>query len=110
VAIAVHATLACTLAIIADFDTLTALASSALLLIYLLCCTATLVLQRKRVGADQLSFRLPLGPLIPLLATALVLGLMTTLTRREIMAVMVIVGIAAVTYAVSRRRSLTTPA
>jgi amino acid transporter len=103
VAIAVHAGIACVLAIIADFDTLTALASSALLLIYFLCCTATLVLQRRRVGEDRVSLRLPAGPLIPLAATGLVVAMMTTLARREIVAVLLVVGIAGVTFLISRR-------
>lgn len=103
VAIAVHASVACLLAIGADFDTLTALASSALLLIYLLCCTATIVLQRRRIGEEQVTFRLPGGPLIPLAATGLVVGMMTTLTGREILAVGVVLVIAALTYLVSRR-------
>lgn len=107
VAIALHAAVACTLAIIADFDTLTALASSALLLIYFLCCTATLVLQRRRVGEDQVRLRLPFGPLVPLAATALVVGMMTTLTGREIVAVLVVVALAAVSYVVSKRGSAT---
>lgn len=105
VAIAVHAVIACVLAVIADFDTLTALASSALLLIYLLCCTATLRLQRLRVGEDQVTLRLPFGPLIPLAATALVIAMMTTLSGREILAVAFVVGIAAITFVVSRRRA-----
>jgi amino acid transporter len=103
VAIAVHASVACALAIIADFDTLTALASSALLLIYLLACTSTLILQRRMVGEATATFRLPLGPVIPLAATALVVGMMTTLTAREIVAVLVVVAIAGVTYRLSRR-------
>ena len=101
-AIALHTVLAGTLAIIADFDTLTALASSALLLIYLISVSATLVLQRRRVGEEEgLRFRLPGGPLIPLVALALVIGLMTTLAAREILAVLVVVAGAAITYQAS---------
>jgi hypothetical protein len=40
---------------------------------------------------------------IPLAATALVVGMMTTLTAREIVAVLVVVAIAGVTYRLSRR-------
>ena len=99
----VHAVLSCGLAIIADFDTLTALASSALLLIYFLCCAATLVLQRRRVGEDGAPFRLAGGPVIPLAAMALVAALATTLALKEVIAVGVAVAIAAVAYLVSRR-------
>ena len=105
VAIAVHATAACLLALIANFDLLTSLASSALLLIYLLCCTATMVLQRRGVGNNQDGFRLPFGPLVPLAASALVVGMMTTLTRREIVAVLVVVVLAGLIYLRTRRPS-----
>ena len=104
VAIVVHAALAAMLAIQADFDTLTALASSALLLIYFVSAVGLIVLQRRKVGEEGLAFRLPAGPLIPLAATALVVTLMTTLAWREILAVLVVVAFAAVTYMVSRVR------
>ena len=99
--------MACGLAIHADFDTLTALASSTLLAIYLVSCTATLVPQRRRVGEDHVRLRLPGGPLIPLV-TAIVIGLMTTLTGREVIAVLVVVLIASATYGLSRTRPFAT--
>ncbi|MSR03808.1 MAG: APC family permease [Gemmatimonadetes bacterium] len=103
VAIMVHAALSCVLAIVADFDTLTALSSSALLLIYFVCCAATLVLQRRRIGEDGAPFRLIGGPVIPLAAMGLVVVLATTLERREVGAVGVTVLLAAVTYFASRK-------
>jgi basic amino acid/polyamine antiporter, APA family len=106
VAIVVHAAMACTLAVIADFDTLTALASSALLLIYFISCLGLIVLQRRRVGDDLVTFRLPGGPLIPLVALGIVVGLMTTLTTREIVAVLIVVAFAGMTYLFSRRRGV----
>lgn len=105
VAIALHAGLACILAIYGDFDTLTALASSAILSIYLLCCAATLVLQRRRVGDELHPLKLPLGPVIPLLAIALVIALMTTLARNEVIALGIIIVAAGLSYQVSRRGS-----
>jgi len=103
VAIVVHTVLCVALAIVADFDTLTALASSALLLIYFVCCAATLVLQRRKVGEDGTPFRLVGGPLIPLVAMGLVAALATTLAQREIMAVGIAVLVAGATYLVSRK-------
>jgi APA family basic amino acid/polyamine antiporter len=104
VAIVVHAALAAMLAIQADFDTLTALASSALLLIYFVSALGLIVLQRRKVGEEKLAFRLPAGPLIPVAATALVVALMTTLAWREILAVLVVVALAAITYIASKVR------
>ncbi|MGE0556450.1 MAG: APC family permease [Gemmatimonadales bacterium] len=109
VAIITHAVAACLLAIIADFDTLTALASSALLVIYLLSCTAALVLQRRKVGEETLRWRLPFGPLIPLAATALVIGMMTTLAVREVAALGIALAVAGVTFLASRNRGPRTP-
>ena len=100
----VHAALAAMLAIQADFDTLTALASSALLLIYFVSALGLIVLQRRKVGEEKLAFRLPAGPLIPVAATALVVALMTTLAWREILAVLVVVALAAITYIASNVR------
>ncbi|MEO8450449.1 MAG: glycosyltransferase 87 family protein, partial [Gemmatimonadota bacterium] len=76
--------------------------SPALLVVYFLCCAATVVLQRRHVGEDQAPFRLVGGPIIPILAMALVAALATTLTRREIIAVGIAFVFAAVTYLVSR--------
>ena len=103
VAIALHAALACGLAIVGDFDTLTALSSSAILVIYLLCCAATIVLQRRRVGEELNPLRLAGGPTIPLLAIAMVVGLMTTLARNEVIALLVVIAVAGLSFLASRR-------
>jgi len=103
VAIAVHAALALGLAIVADFDTLTKLSSGAILTIYFVCCAATLVLQRRKVGEEITTVRLPGGPLIPLAALALVVGLMTTLALREVLVLGGTLALGGVAYLVSRR-------
>jgi APA family basic amino acid/polyamine antiporter len=72
------------------------------LLIYFVSAVGLIVLQRRKVGEEGLAFRLPAGPLIPLAAIALVVTLMTTLAWREILAVLVVVAFAAVTYMVSK--------
>jgi len=106
VAIVLHAAMAAALSIKADFNTLTALASSALLLIYFISAVGLIVLQRRKVGEDRLTFRLPGGPAIPLVAAALVAGLMRTLAPNQIVAVLVVVMFAAITYLLSRRRNV----
>jgi len=100
----VHAVMAAALAVKADFNTLTVLASSALLLIYAMAAIGLVVLQRRKVGEDRVRLRLPGGPVIPLTATVLVMALMTTLARREIAAVLVAVVFAAITYVLPRRK------
>jgi len=103
IAIATHATLACLLALIADFDTLTSLSASALLAIYVICCAATLRLRHLRVGEAHAPFRLPLGPTIPILAIAVVGFLMTTLAAREVLALSIFLVVAVGAFLVSRR-------
>jgi len=109
VAIVLHAATAAALAIKADFNTLTTLASSALLLIYFMSAVGLVVLQRRKVGDDRVVFRVPGGPVIPIVATILVLGLITTLARREIVALVVAVTFAGITYMLSRRRRAPEP-
>ena len=111
VAIVVHAAMAAALAIKADFNTLTVLASSALLVIYAMSAIGLIVLQRRRVGEDRITLRLPGGPVIPVAATALVMALMTTLAWRQIVALLVVVAFAAITYVLSppRRAQKQTP-
>jgi len=105
IAIATHAVLACSLALVADFDTLTSLSSSALLAIYFICCAATIRLRYLGVGEELKPFRLPLGPVIPLLAIGIVSLLATTLARREIIALAVFLVLATGAFLVSRRRT-----
>lgn len=104
-AIVVNTVLAIALAIVADFDTLTALSSSALLVIYFVCCAAALVLQRRKVGEGGNPFRLLGGPVIPVAAMALVLALATTLALREWAALGAAVALATVLYWISARRT-----
>src|SRR5262249_26958194 len=94
---------------IADFNTLTSLSSSALLAIYLICCSATLRLRYRRVGDELQPFRLPVGPAIPVLAIVLVVGLMTTLAGREVLALGVFLLLAIGTFLVSRRKAQIAP-
>ena len=110
VAIVTHAVTAAALAIKADFNTLTTLASSALLLIYFMSAVGLIVLQRRKIGEDRVVFRLPGGPVIPLAATILVLGLIRALAWHEIVALLVAVAFAGITYVLSRLRRVPEPA
>jgi len=103
VAIATHAVLASTLALQADFGTLTTLSSSALLTIYLVCCAAVLVLRRRTAVGDESHFRLPLGPAIPVLAMAVVLALLSTLRVKELVAIPIFLVASTAAYLLSRR-------
>jgi len=88
VAILVHAMLCAALAVSGTFVTLAVLAVLACLFVYLVCCFATLQLRRKNVRQeDAIPFRVPGGPVIPILAAAVVIWLISSSTRQEFVAV-----------------------
>jgi positive regulator of sigma E activity len=64
-----------------------------------------LVLQRRRIGEELRPLRIPGGPAVPLAAMALVLALMTTLARNEVVALVLVTTGAAVSYWFSTGRS-----
>ncbi|HVF41208.1 MAG TPA: APC family permease [Gemmatimonadaceae bacterium] len=87
VSIVVHALACCVFAIIGSFGTLAVLASLATLLVYLACCLATLELRRRNIRTDgAVPFKVPGGPVIPVLASAIVVWLISTATRSEFIA------------------------
>lgn len=87
VAIIIHAAACCAFAITGSFATLAVMASLSTLLIYLACCLATIELRRRDVRTDDgIPFRVPGGPVIPLLASATVIWLISNATRSEFMA------------------------
>ncbi len=84
VAIIAHAFLCAVLAVTGTFAALAVLVVLLTLLVYLVCCLATIQLQRRDVRADgAVPFRVPGGPLIPILASAIVLWLMSSSTSTE---------------------------
>ena len=87
VAIAVHAIACCALAITGSFESLLVLATLATLLVYLACCVAAFELRRRNIQTgDGVPFRIPGGPAVPVLASAVVVWLISSATRAEFMA------------------------
>lgn len=94
VAIMVHAALCAVFAISGTFVTLLIVSVLSTLIVYAVCCLATIQLKRKNIRDEGATpFNVPGGPLIPILATAMVAWLMSSSTREEFtaMAVMVVV-------------------
>jgi basic amino acid/polyamine antiporter, APA family len=97
VAIGVYSAVCAALALSGTFRQLGTLASSGTLLVYLVCCLGVLRLRAKNVVSDEAPFRVPFGPLIPLAACAIILWMLSTLTRLELGAALgfvVVVGLA----------------
>ncbi len=87
VAILLHAALCLGFALTGSFEKLAVLAVIATLIVYLICCLAAIQLRRLDIR-DQgaVPFRIPGGPVIPILASAMVVWLMTASTRQEVLA------------------------
>jgi basic amino acid/polyamine antiporter, APA family len=110
VSIVVYTILSAVLAITSSFENLLVLSVLAALVVYLICCLSAIALERKDIrmeGAEPL--RLPLGPVIPLVATAIVIWLMTSSTQKEFIAMGAMLIVETVLYFVFRPRPLAVP-
>lgn len=102
VAIAVHACIVGTLAASSSFTQLAIVANVAALTLYLMCVVASYELQRRNVRADGTPFAVPGGPVIPLLAAAVIVWLLSNATRREFAVEALVVAVAALFYFIRR--------
>jgi amino acid transporter len=81
-------------AISGSFAGLIVLATLATLIVYLVCCAAVIKLQRMNLTIEGTKpFRLPGGPVIPIIACAIVIWLMTASTRQEFVAMAIMLAV-----------------
>jgi amino acid transporter len=105
IAIITHAIVCGALAITGSFGGLAVLATVSTLILYLLCCVAAWVLRARDVRTDSgIPFRLPGGPVIPLLAIAVIVWLLSSASVREFVIVGGVAFAATLLYAVSGAR------
>jgi amino acid transporter len=83
VAITSYAVIVAILAISSTFTQLAVIANVAALSLYLMCVAASYELARRNVGAGPATFTLPGGPIVPLLAAAAIVWLLSHATARE---------------------------
>jgi basic amino acid/polyamine antiporter, APA family len=102
IAIAVHAVIACALAISSTFQYLAILSNIAALLLYLLCCSAAFELIRRDVRADGKPFSIPGQKVIPILAVAVVLWILSHATLYEFRVAAIVLAVASVLYALRK--------
>jgi amino acid transporter len=103
VAITTYACVVTMLAVSSSFTQLAILANVAALTLYLMCVTASYQLQRRDVRIDGTQpFTLAGGPLVPLLAAAVILWLLSNATRREFGIEALVLAVAAVFYFIRR--------
>jgi len=113
VAIVLHAVLCAALALTGTFSYLAVLVVLLTLIVYLACCLATIQLQRRDVRADGgTPLHLPAGPLIPILASLVIVWLMSSSTAKEFYALAAMLAVSTVVYLVMRflRRPVVAPA
>jgi amino acid transporter len=88
------------LAITGAFRSLAVFTSSTTLVIYSICCLGLLALRSRNVEQAGVSFRVPGGPIVPLIATALVGCLLFSLRREDLLATLVSITVSALVYGV----------
>ena len=102
VAIVAQAVICALLAITSSFGGLAVLATVSTLILYLLCCIAAWVLRRRDVRVEGATpFRVPGGPVIPVLAVAVILWLLAGATLREFAIVGAVLAAGALLYFLS---------
>jgi amino acid transporter len=106
IAIAAYAVVACALAIIGSFPVMAALGAISAVVIYLASCLALLVLRRRDVRTDGRPFLVPGGPIIPVLACAVLLWLLAQAKRDEFLAMGLVIVTASVLYLVRSKRNV----
>ena len=94
-AIVVHALIVATLAISSSFTQLAILANVAALSLYLMCVAASFELQRRDVRAGGTPFKVPGGPIIPVLAASAIIWVLAHATWKELGVEAVVLTIAA---------------
>jgi amino acid transporter len=103
-AIWTHAVVVLILASTNTFEGLAIIANVALLTLYLLCCLAALQLTRMGVVAAAKPFMMRGGSLAPVLASAMVIWILSTATAQEFLWTAGVLAVATVAYVVRMRR------
>jgi basic amino acid/polyamine antiporter, APA family len=91
VSIAVYAALGFLFAVLGAFKQLIILSSAATLLIYLGVVLATMKLKLKQKATNEKSFTIPGGITIPVIATAIIIWILSSLTKQEITGIVIFI-------------------
>lgn len=111
IAIAIQTLIVIALAVSGSFEKLAIIANGSILLVYAACCAAVLELRRRGVRESGAPFRVPMSAAVPVLAFAIIAWLLTSLSRDEWKALLVVLGVAIVVYlgSMPTRRAATAP-
>jgi amino acid transporter len=102
VAIVIQTVIVATLAATGTFERLAIISNGSILLVYLVACVSVLELRRRNVRAGGTPFRVPAVAIVPFLAMAAIVWMLTSLERREWAGLGVLVGVAVIIFAATR--------
>jgi amino acid transporter len=102
IAIVVHAIIACALSVSSTFQYLAILSNIAALLLYLFCCAAAFQLIRRDIRSDGEPFSIPGQKIVPLLAVAIVLWILSHATLAEFGVAALVLVIASALFALRK--------
>ncbi|MEO8945463.1 MAG: APC family permease [Gemmatimonadaceae bacterium] len=91
-------------AVTGGFAELAILSNIGVLLLYLLCCISAWELRRKNVQTGGVPFRIPGGALVPVLAVAVIVWILSNATVKEFSVVGAVLVVASVLYYLARGR------
>ncbi|WP_336517132.1 APC family permease [Pollutibacter soli] len=96
-AVLIYASMIFIFCVAGGFRQLAVLASGAVLLIYLAVALSVLKLRMKTQPGEKI-FRIPFGPLVPLISIAAIIWLLTSLSRTEVLSTIGFIGLISVFY------------
>lgn len=102
IAIIAYTTLGFVFAISGGFRQLATIASAAVLIIYLGVVLATIKLRNKQTDAAAKTFRVPGGIIVPLLASAGIIWLLSNLAKQELVGIVIFIVVFTVIYLVTK--------
>ena len=104
-AIGVYACVCAVLALSGTFKQLLIISSSGTLILYAICCLGVLRLRAHGIAMEGAAYQAPGGPFVPLVATAIILWMLSTLSMWELLAAVGLISVAGVGYTARVRMS-----
>ena len=98
VAIVVQSAVVAALALSGSFEKLAIIANGSVLLAYLACCAGVIPLRRRGIKETGTPFRIPFSSAVPVLAVAVIVWFLSSLTADAWRALLLVVGVALVIY------------
>lgn len=106
VAIVSYCTICLVLSLISSFQQLAILANVAVLLLYLLCCAAAIVLMHRDVRSDGTPFTFPGAMIVPPIAIVIIIWILAHATRKEFLITGLVLVIASVLFLFRGKRPI----